>query len=340
MRKTIAALTASIMLSSCFISVASASTYTVKSGDSLSKIAKNSATTIAKLKELNKLKSDSIFLGQKLQLPDTKTSSTQPAKTQSTYIVVKGDSLDKISKKLKVSISDLKKWNSLKSDKVLLGQKLLVTNTIKTPAADVPQKANPKDKLSPPATYIVQPGDSLWKIATKHSVTVEALSAANKLTKNGIVAGQALQIPQGQISKGKEPATTVPIIVPQKNPNQIQAVIDEAKKHIGVPYVYSGSTPSGFDCSGFVYYIFNKLGYKITRQSSASYFSLGQSVTEPIPGDLIFFSTIEGSPSISHMGMYIGDGQFIHASSGKGIEITSTSMNYYKTRLKGYKRLF
>ncbi|PLT31041.1 C40 family peptidase [Peribacillus deserti] len=335
MRKTIAALTASILISGCFISSASASTYTVKSGDSLSKIAKSSSTTIAKLKELNKLKGDSIFAGQKLQLPETITPVSQSTKKQSTYVVAKGDSLDKISKKFKISLSDLKKWNNLKNEKILIGQKLIVSSTSKSSPSPAPQKTSPKPAL--PQSYIVQPGDSLWKIASKYSITVETLSASNKLTKDGIRVGQSLLIPAAQPIKDSDQSASVPT---QTNANQIQALIDEAKKHIGVPYVYSGSTPSGFDCSGFIYYIYNKTGYKITRQSSASYFSKGQSVTEPIPGDLLFFSTIDGSSSISHMGMYIGDGQFIHASSGKGVEITSINMNYYKTRFQGYKRLF
>ncbi|WP_026693368.1 LysM peptidoglycan-binding domain-containing protein [Peribacillus kribbensis] len=332
MKKTIAALTASILITGSFIPSAFASTYSVKKGDTISKIAQNHATTTAKIKDLNKLKSDSLKIGQLLQVPDKAPASE--AKAPLTYVIVKGDTLDKVSKKFKISSTDLRKWNSLNNDTIKLGQKLIVSQ----PAAAPPVKPAPVHQ-APAKTlaYTVKAGDSLWKISAAFKVTVADLTAANKLTKESISTGQVLAIPQANSTGAAAPAPKPAVQDPAVNVN---ALLNKAKKYIGVPYVYGGTTPSGFDCSGFVYYVYNQAGYKIQRQSSASYFSTGKPVSVPAPGDLVFFSGTTGGKEISHMGIYMGDGQFIHANSDKGIEITSVNVSYYKNRLLGYKRLF
>jgi cell wall-associated NlpC family hydrolase len=116
------------------------------------------------------------------------------------------------------------------------------------------------------------------------------------------------------------------------------AIITTAKKYIGVPYVWGGSTPSGFDCSGFVQYVFNAHGISLPRTSKQQY-GVGTYVSKANlkAGDLVFFDT-EGS-GISHLGIYIGNNQFIHASSSKGVIITSLSNTYWAPRYYGAKRI-
>ncbi|WP_409295807.1 LysM peptidoglycan-binding domain-containing protein [Peribacillus sp. SCS-26] len=347
MKKTIAALTASIIISSSLVPSALAASYKVKSGDTLSKIAQNNGVTVAQLKQMNKLKNDAIFLGQTLQVPDKKPAAKPAPKPaapkQTVYTVVKGDSLDKIARKYKTTVSSLKKWNSLKNDTIKLGQKLKVTAPKPAPKPAVKPAPKPVQPPTAPAVnYIVQPGDSLWLISSKYGVTTADLIQANKLKTESIKAGQKLVIPNPK----KTPA--VPAPAPAKAPAKptetqavkIQQAIEEGHKYLGVPYLYGGSTPAGFDCSGFAYYIFSRTGFDIKRTSSANYFGQGQTVTQPQAGDFIFFSPSPGSPSITHMGIYIGDGRFIHADSTKGITVTSTEVSYFKTRFLGYKRLF
>ena len=117
-------------------------------------------------------------------------------------------------------------------------------------------------------------------------------------------------------------------------------IVEEAKKYQGVRYVYGGASPSGFDCSGFVYYVYGQCGYSITRTATDQN-SVGSYVSRSdlAPGDIIIFydSAIR---SIGHAGIYIGDNQFIHASSGSGkIIISSLSESYYNARYYSARRV-
>ena len=116
-----------------------------------------------------------------------------------------------------------------------------------------------------------------------------------------------------------------------------QKVVTEAKKLIGTPYKWGGTTPKGFDCSGFVYYTYKKAG-KVLPRSSAEMYKLGTSVSKSQlrPGDLVFFTTYK--KGASHVGIYIGNNQMIHASS-KGVKIDSINNSYWKPRFIGAKRL-
>jgi len=117
---------------------------------------------------------------------------------------------------------------------------------------------------------------------------------------------------------------------------QAPALVAFAKQFVGVPYVWAGGSPSGFDCSGFTYYVFNNFGISIPRMADEQYYS-GARVSEPQLGDLVFFSTYEAGPS--HVGIYIGGNQFIHSSSGTGdVTITSLSSSYYSARYLGASR--
>lgn len=121
--------------------------------------------------------------------------------------------------------------------------------------------------------------------------------------------------------------------------NQIVAT---AKQYLGTPYVYGGASPSGFDCSGLVYYVYGQYDYKLQRTAGNQYKYNGTSVSksELQPGDLVFFSERNNYSSIGHVGMYVGDGYFIHASSGKGqVIISELDGYYYAEHYFGAKRI-
>lgn len=118
-----------------------------------------------------------------------------------------------------------------------------------------------------------------------------------------------------------------------KDSDQRQEIVAYAKKFIGVKYVYGGSSPKGFDCSGFVSYVFKHFDITLER-SSGDMGNGGTSVkkTDLKPGDLVFFDTNGGLNAIRHVGIYIGNNNFIHASSGSGhrrVMISSLSDSFY-----------
>lgn len=116
------------------------------------------------------------------------------------------------------------------------------------------------------------------------------------------------------------------------------SVINTAKQYMGVPYVWGGETPTGFDCSGFTQYVLKQNGIKIPRTAAEQYQS-GVSIMKSNlkTGDLVFFTTYK--PGASHVGFYMGDGKFIHASSGaKQVTISSLDEAYYTEKYIGARR--
>lgn len=120
-----------------------------------------------------------------------------------------------------------------------------------------------------------------------------------------------------------------------------QQLIDYAATLLGCKYVYGGSSPSGFDCSGYVKYVFAHFGINLSRTSASQYSnSVRISKSELNVGDLVFFSQTSGSSKVGHVGIYVGGGQFIHAASpGKGVRYDSLSDSYYSSHYIGCGRV-
>lgn len=114
-------------------------------------------------------------------------------------------------------------------------------------------------------------------------------------------------------------------------------LVSNALSLIGVPYVFGGTSRSGFDCSGYTQYVFQGSGVSLPRTSYAQY-GVGSAVSrnELEPGDLVFFSTYD--KGASHVGIYIGGGSFVHASNS-GVRTTSLSDSYYASRYVGARRV-
>ena len=121
----------------------------------------------------------------------------------------------------------------------------------------------------------------------------------------------------------------------------VNEIISYAKNFLGITYVYGGASPHGFDCSGFTKYVFSKIGINLPHQAKQQIEKGAaiQSKAELLPGDLVFFKT-KGSGTINHVGIYLGDNRFIHASSGYGaVRISPLDSGYYFHRYVGARRL-
>ena len=118
-----------------------------------------------------------------------------------------------------------------------------------------------------------------------------------------------------------------------------QQIANTACQYVGYPYVYGGSDPSGFDCSGFVQYIYGLYGYSILRtaeQQATEGYAVSRDQLQP--GDIICFSY--GSGYIGHVGIYIGNGQFVHAcNSNTGVIITDLNSSSYSDRVAACRRI-
>ena len=156
------------------------STYTVKAGDSLWKIANMYGLTVAELKSLNGLTSDNLSVGQVLKVNNSSNNSSG-----NTYTVKSGDSLWSIANKYETTVNTLKSLNNLTSDVLNVGQVLLIPN----------ESSNGSSNNS--STYTVKAGDSLWNIANKYGITVDELKNLNGLTSNILNIGQVLKVPSG-----------------------------------------------------------------------------------------------------------------------------------------------
>ena len=118
-----------------------------------------------------------------------------------------------------------------------------------------------------------------------------------------------------------------------------EQIVAFAEQFLGTPYVWAGSSPSGFDCSGFVSYVFKNFGYTVNR-TAASMYTNGVAVdkSELQIGDAVFFAS--SSESIGHVGIYIGDCEFIHSSTGCGyVTISGLDESYYSRMYVGARRI-
>jgi peptidoglycan endopeptidase LytE len=318
--------------------------YKVKKGDTLLKIAKNNSLSVKDLKEINNLKTAKIKPGQKLILSKEK-SQEQPKKHDAIisaahtekekakekteyYTVKKEDSLASISKKYSISIEEIKDNNNLKSIKLKPGQQLLV-------------------KRVGPKTYVVKKGDSLYRIARRFDIEIDELRDINELETDSLKPGQIIFLePEKEVDKTILPEAQIKKEI--KEPSESEEVskmgmrdklILFAKKLINIPYRFGGNNLFGIDCSGFVQKVYGMIGINLPR-SARQQFKEGELIdkAELSIGDLVFFRTY--APFPSHVGIYLGDDLFIHASSAKKkVTIDNLTTPYYLKRYIGAKRV-
>lgn len=205
-------------------------------------------------------------------------------------------------------------------------------------ANDGGQKASVSSSTS---TYTVQRGDTLSGIASKYGTSYQQLMQLNGLSHTTIYVGQTLKVKgsSSTVTKTAAPTTTQKTTPQYKRTTTTSSsgsVAQIALSQVGVGYKWGGKTPAGFDCSGFVYYVMQQAGKSVGYTTAAGYYSLGTSVSTPQVGDLVFFQNTYKA-GISHVGIYIGNGQMVSAASS-GVQIDNIHGAYWKDHFVGYKR--
>ncbi|WP_158651610.1 C40 family peptidase [Mesobacillus jeotgali] len=197
-------------------------------------------------------------------------------------------------------------------------------------------------------TYYVKVNSGSLNMRNKPATSGKIVA---KLPKNQLVTVSSQSKGWAKVStKGKTgyvsskyiaPKTTKKTSAPKtvtKTADYKAKAISVAKSNLGVKYKWGGNTTSGFDCSGLVTYSYDKAGVKLPRTAAEMYSKAGTKVTSFQPGDLLFYAT-SGGKKVTHVAIYIGNGQMIHSATSKGVSIVSINNSYWKPRFIGAKRI-
>ena len=173
--------------------------------------------------------------------------------------------------------------------------------------------------------------------------TISSSQQGVVLRSTNLVSNKTIKVPkkEQEIKVNQSVATKASSNVSySRGGNETTAnLISYAFKFIGRPYVFGASGPKAFDCSGYTAYVYGAYGVDLPHYTG-SQFQMGQAVSKSnlLPGDLVFFNTYG---PISHVGIYIGGGEFIHAASGsKNVTVSDLSESYYAKRYAGARRIF
>lgn len=278
--------------------------YKVKNGDTLYSISKKLDVSVDKIKKDNNLSKSRIKPNQILNISQ-KSSSKHVAKSKSKssyYTVRKGDTLAKIARKTQTPLRKIMAMNHVNSRNLRVGQRLVLARSI-SESVDESEKSN-----------YVQENKELTEGYDDSLTEEEADDVAD------------ISLP-GDSDRKEE------LLGKWKSPDEVQLFVNVATGFLGAPYRFGGSSLKGIDCSSFVQKIYRIFGITLPR-SAREQATVGISITREnlTKGDLVFFHTYR---SLGHVGIYIGNNEFVHASSkSKAVRIDSLDTPYYQKRFQ------
>jgi len=323
--------------------------YKVVSGDTLFSIARKYKVSISEITKLNKLGTNTLLHpGQILKIPGlsyTQEAKEAVAKNKKTvYKVKKGDTLYSIARVYNMRVDTLRKMNNLKKHpKLKPGMELNVLGKPITIA-----------KRKKPTKHIVKAGDTLWSIAQKYGLTLYELRILNpKVTTRALRKGSILNVSKAKaiklakrirkLKKRRKHNLNGALAKYSRSYGGSSNVVRYAKRWLGSRYVWGASRPGAFDCSGFTQYVMKKTKGRVIPRVSRRQAYYGKYVSRRNlrAGDLIFFDTSRSRRGyVNHVGIYIGNNKFIHASSAKHrVVITSLNKPFYSARFMWGRRI-
>lgn len=325
--------------------------HTVKKGETLSSISRKYNVPVSRIKNLNNMKSSVIQPRQKLVIRKASKSSTASKKksresvneestvsgqTSTVYHKVrKGDNLTKISRKYNVPVARIKKLNKMKSDRLAVGKNLKIAVARKEAPKQLPAVRNPEPiiSVSEKTYYTVKKGETLKDIADRFGLSIESIKKNNLLDDRDLKEGQVLVIQNEMPEDGDEFSMSEPV----KELTLREKIVRDAYDFIGTPYRLGGNGKNGIDCSSLTRVVYYNAGLKIPGTSNLQYKKgVPVSVDDAEAGDLVFFRR---GGYIYHVGIYIGDNLFIHAStSQRKVAIASLENTYFKRHFADIRR--
>jgi LysM repeat protein len=281
-------------------------------------------------------------------------SVSQTFSANVTHKVKSGDTLKKISKKYNVSVDKLKNLNKLSSTKLKSGQILVIKKEVsakkekevvsapsvsREPSIDLTAVENDGEFIE----YRPKKGDTLAKIALKFNLDKEDILESNNITgkklPNVILIPKIIEIDDSEelVELSSKP------LKPWRNNDERYMLVKVAKGFMGAPYKYGGESVRGLDCSAFVKKIYDIFDVQLPR-SAREQFQVGYKITKDqlAVGDLVFFKTKRYVKYPTHVGIYIGDGNFIHSSSARnklGVKVDALSSDFYSKAFIGATRV-
>lgn len=356
----------------------------IQKGETITSIAKENNISLKEIYDLNQNAKKILKLNSVLLIPvlndkkekKEKKNTKSPKKefeivVEKTHEVLPKETLYGISKKYKISIKNLKKWNPiLENTAPAIGQIINIAEN-KTLTSDKIEVSKPIE-ISNSETVIheVLAKETKYSLSKKYNITIQKLEELNPEIVNGLPIGYQLilsksksenTIPKVEIEKttpkiepeivtSKEtesefiqPNDSIGIAKPITNLDLANSLEQRATENIGTRYHSGGTKPGGFDCSGLMIYTFENSGIKLPRTSTEqSKFGTRINKQEAQKGDLIFFST-RGRGHINHVGMVVenidGEIKFIHSSSSSGVMVSSLSESYYQKAFRKINRV-
>jgi peptidoglycan endopeptidase LytE len=282
-------------------------TYPVQPGDTIAGIAAKTGVTPDALKAANNLKGSRLLANQILVIPPEKGGKTLKSKPSSisrgeVYAVKKGDTLDGISRKTGIPVAEIRELNRIRESALKVGQRLAL-----------------KKKTGREIVSASPPGYAKSGIKPEFDAEEEE-EADDLLTPEEAWA---------EIEKRKQDSAA--LLGKWSNPDEPKLLVKVAMGFLGAPYRLGGSSVTGIDCSAFVQKIYQFFNIDLPRTAFEQY-HVGMRVTrsELLEGDLIFFKTRK---PVGHVGIYIGNNQFVHAASRKkGVRVDDLNTPYYDRR--------